>query len=133
MSRMAFFHPRLGFFPRGAAELVESRRRAPGVLLDEVEPFQRHEQFVFAGVAELHELLLRRSGAARSELLQADKSANAVVDVNDKVSDLEVAEVRQEGARRRTTPLGGTPLLFEEIAFAKMLRLASRMRKPRVS
>ena len=50
---------RLGFFPGRAAELVERRRRAAGVLLDQIEPLERDEQLVLAGVAELHELLLR--------------------------------------------------------------------------
>ena len=111
------FHPRLGFFPRGTAELVEGRRRTTGVLLDEIEPFQRHEQLVLAGIAELHELLLRRSGAARGELLQADELADAVVDVDNKVADLEVPKVRQKGARRRTASLGRAPLFLEQIAF----------------
>ena len=41
------------------------------VLLDEIQPLDRHEQLVFAGVAELEEFLRKR--VADADLLQADE------------------------------------------------------------
>ena len=53
---------RLGLLPGRAAEPIERRPRAAGVLLNEVEPLDRDEQLVVAVVAELEELLLRLAG-----------------------------------------------------------------------
>ena len=92
---------RLGLLPGRAAELVERRPRRAGVLLDEIEPLDRDEELVLAGVAELHELLRLE---ADLDPLQADEHADAVVDVDDEVADLEIAEVGEERAR---SPSGG--------------------------
>ena len=54
---------RLGLLPGRAAELVERRRGAAGVLLHEIEPFERHEQLVLVRVPQLHELLRRLAAA----------------------------------------------------------------------
>ena len=48
---------RLRLLPRRPAEAVERGTRGAGVFLDEVEPLDRDEELVVAGVAELHELL----------------------------------------------------------------------------
>ena len=93
MSRMAFLTRALAFSQRRAAQLVERRVGAAGVFLDEVEALERNEQLVLAGVAELHELL---RVDAHLDLLQADEPADAVVDVDDEVADLQVAEIRDE-------------------------------------
>ena len=77
--------------------------RRAGVLLDEVEPLDRDEQLVVAGVAELEELL---RAVADADLLQADEHADAVVDVDDEVADLEVAQVRE---KRLASPTAGAP------------------------
>ena len=100
----------LGLLPGRAAEPVERRGAPPGVLLNQVEPLERHEQLVFAGVPELHELL-RLLPRHDREALEADEPADAVVDVHDEIADLQIAEVRQErpasptaGARGRVVP-----------------------------
>ena len=92
---------RLGLLPGRAAEPVERRTRGARVLLDQVEPLDRDEELVFAGVAELHELLRLEADV---DPLQADEHADAVVDVDDEIADLEIAEVGQERPRR---PNGG--------------------------
>ena len=48
---------RLRALPRRAAEAIDRRLRRAGVLLDEIEPLDRHEQLVVAGVAQLEEFL----------------------------------------------------------------------------
>ncbi len=107
MSRMAFLTRDLGLLPRGAAQPVERRTRATGVLLHEVEPLDGDEQLVVAVVPKFEELAARLR-AADAELLEAHELADAVVHVHDQVADLEVAQVRQEGlgARSRRRSLG---------------------------
>ena len=58
---------RLGLLPGRAAQPIERRPRAAGVLLNEIEPLDRDEQLVVAVVAQLEELLdvRRRSGDRR--------------------------------------------------------------------
>ena len=104
MSRMAFLTLRLGLLPGGAAEPIERRLRAAGVLLDQVEPLDRDEQLVVAVVAELQELL-HDVAADDADLLEADELADAVIDVDDEVADLEIAQVGEE--RRRQPSASG--------------------------
>ena len=47
----------LGPLPARAAQAIERRILAPGVLLDQVELVDRHEQLVPAGIADLHQLM----------------------------------------------------------------------------
>ena len=75
---------RLGPFPRRAAEAIDRRPGRARVLLDEIQPLNRDEELVFAGVAQLHELL-RRLADADADLLQADEHADAVIDVDDEI------------------------------------------------
>ena len=49
--------PGLGALPRRAAETIERRLRGAGVFLHQIEPLDRHEQLVLAGIAQLEELL----------------------------------------------------------------------------
>ena len=93
--------PGLRALPRRAAEPVDRRPRRAGVLLDEIEPLDRDEQLVVAGVAQLEELLL---AVADADLLQADEHADAVIDVDDEVADLQVAQVRE---KRLASPTAG--------------------------
>ena len=125
---------RLGLLPGRAAELVERRAGAAGVLLDEIEPLERDEQLVVAGVAELHELLRRRCPAPTREALQADEPADAVVDVDDEIADLQVAEVGDERARRRTcgARARAAPPRRDRVS-AKSRRRAAGRWKPRES
>ena len=83
-------HPGLGALPRRAAQLVQRRLRRPAEFLDEIEPLDRNEQLVVARIAQLHELLHR---VADADLLQPDELPDAMVDVDDQVADLEIAQV----------------------------------------
>ena len=84
-----------------AAQLVQHRRR-PGVggavLLDQVEPGERHIEPRVFGELEHHELDVE---AVLLDLLQAVVAADAVLDVDDIVADREIAEVRDEGCGLR--------------------------------
>ena len=117
---------RLCPFPRCAAELVERWLRGAAVFLDEVEPLDRHEQLVFAGVSQLHELL---HGVADAYLLETHKLADAVIHMNHEVFNLQIPQVRQE--RLRDGPmaiafaLGLGALLFEDVGFGNNLKLSA--------
>ena len=104
--------PGLRPLPRGAAQPVERRPRRAGVLLDEIEPLDRHEQLVLAGVAQLEELL---HAVADADLLQADEHADAVIDVDDEVADLQIAQVGEKRLGRRAPPLGRAALFLEDV------------------
>ncbi len=74
---------RLGLLPRRAAETIERWTRGAGVLLDEIEPLDRDEEFVFAGVAKLHELLRVEADV---DALEAHEEPDAVIDVHHEVA-----------------------------------------------
>ena len=116
---------RLGLLPGRAAEAIERRTRGAGVLLDEVEPLDRHEQLVFAGVAKLHELLRLEADV---DALEADEEPDAVIDVDDEVAGFQIAEVREERPRRGLAPLVDLALFLEDVGFRPELEL--RVRKP---
>ena len=111
---MAFFTRVLAF-----SHVVPPRRSsggpgAAGVLLDEVEARHGDEELVVARVPQLEELerLVRPDG----HLLQADEFPDAVVDVDDEVAHLQVAQVGQERPRGRPArALTGPALFLEEI------------------
>ena len=113
--------------PRRAAEPIDRRPRRAGVLLHEVEPLDRDEQLVLAGVAQLEELL---HAVADADLLQADEHADAVVDVDDEVADLEVAQVGEKRLRRRPAPLGRAALFLEDVGFGVDLQAGVRQTEP---
>ena len=117
---------RLGLLPRLAAQPIDGRTGGAGVLLDEIEPFDRHEQLVLARVAELHELL-RRLARRDRQLLQPDEDADAVVDVHDEVADFEIAQIGEERARGRPASLlRPAALLFEDVGLGVYRQLAVR-------
>ena len=97
--------------PRRAAETIDGRLGRAGVFLNEVEPLDRHEQLVLARVAKLEELLFV---VADANLLQPDEDADAVIDMDDVVVDLEIAKIRKEGLRRGPA-LRRATLLVEDI------------------
>ena len=111
---------RLGLLPRRAAEAVERRVPAARELLHEVEPVDRDEQLVVAGVAQLHELARLVPDV---DLLEPDEHADAVVDVDDVIADLEIAEVREEGLRGRRAALVADALLVEDVGLGKQPHL----------
>ena len=115
----------LRLLPRRSAELVERGARRAGVLLDEIEPLDRDEELVLAGVAELHELLRRRSDV---DALEADEHADAVVHVDDEIVDFQVAEVGEKRARGRPPPLVRLPLFLEDVGLGP--ELESRLGQP---
>ena len=120
---MAFLTLVLAFSQRRAAQPIERRLRAAGELLDEVEAFDRDEQLVVAVIAQLEKLLDDVADADR-ELLQADELADAVVDVNDVVADLEVAQIREEGRGQRSLAAGRRPppFLLEDVGLGVELQ-----------
>ena len=124
MSRMALRTLRFRALPRRAAELVERRLAGAAVFLDQVEPLDRHEQLVVAGVAELHELL---GGIADADLLEPDELADAVIDVDDEVADLEIAKVGKkrlrDGAMAVAAPLDLRALFLEDVRLGDDLQL----------
>ncbi len=108
--------PALGPFPGGAAETIQRRPAAAGVLLHQVEALDRDEQLVVAVIAQLEELVRR---VADADLLQADELADAVVDVDDEIADLEIAEIREERRRQRALArrAAAVTVLFEDVGF----------------
>ena len=101
---------RLGPLPGRPAKPSSVRMARAGVLLDQVQPLDGDEELVVAGVAELHELLVLAD--VQTDLLQSDERADAVIDVDDEIADLQIAQVREERARLRPPPLRarGVPL-----------------------
>ena len=118
--------PGLGALPRRPAQPIDRRPGRAGVLLDQVEPLDRHEQLVLAGVAQLEEFLLV---VADADLLQADEDADAVVDVHDEIADFEVAQVREERLGGGAPLVGRAPLFFENIGFGVDLQAGIRQAK----
>src|SRR5207302_2997913 len=102
----------LGAFPRRAAQAIDRRFVCAGIFLNEVEPLDGHEQLVFTRVAELEEFLF---AVGDTDFLQADEDADAVIDMDDVIADLEVAKIGEKGFRR-AAPLRSTTLFFEDIS-----------------
>ena len=100
MSRIGLLDLVLGLVPGRAAEPIERRLRSAGVFLDEIEALDGNEELVVAVVAELEELL-NDVAVADGDLLEADELADAVVDVDDVVADLEIAKIGEERRRER--------------------------------
>src|SRR5437868_14390140 len=95
---------RLGLFPRGAAEPIECRTCAARVLLNEIKAFDGNEQLVLALIAKLEKLMRAFGAAANAELFQADELADAVIDVDDEIADVQIAQIR-EGRLGELPPL----------------------------
>ncbi len=111
-----------GFLDRGlpplpaqAAEPVERGERpfaGRGVLLDEVQALDRHEQLRVSRVAHVHHL------ARQPRVLHVRETgelSEPVVAMHDDVAHLQVAEVREECLRRGLPPRGLGARLAEEI------------------
>ncbi len=91
----------LRLLPGRAAEPIERRLRSAGVFLDQIEALDGHEQLGVAVIAELEELL-HDVAAGDGDLLEADELADAVIDVDDQIVDLEIAQVGEEGGASRS-------------------------------
>jgi hypothetical protein len=122
-----FLDARLGLLPRRAAELVQRRFSCAAVLLDQVEPLDGDEQLVLAEIPQLHEFL---HGVADTDLFQSDEPADAVVDVDNQVVDLEIAQVGEErfgdGAMPVSLALDLGALFLEDVRLCDDLNLGSR-------
>ncbi len=124
MSRIAFLTRVLAL-----SQVVPPSRSSAGcaaarVLLDQVEALDRDEELVVAGVAELHELLgVERR---RSSFFRPTNTADAVIDVDDVVADLEVAEVREEACGARPRPTARRPRRRDPAGCAPRRRRRSR-------
>ena len=64
------------------------------------------------------------------DLLQSDENADAVVDVDDVVADLEIAEVREEGLGSRGAALVADAFLVEDVGLGKEPHLRRRKAEP---
>ena len=122
MSRIAFL---TRVFAR--SHVVPPRRssgglRRAGVFLQEVEALDGNEQLVLAGVPKLEELLRRAAVGVHGNLPQADEHADAVIDVDDEVADLEVAEIGEERAGRGAAAVRGAALLLEDVGLGEDLQ-----------
>ena len=115
MSRIAFLTEAL----RRAQPAPPSRSSAgcdaldARVLLDEVEPLDREQQRLLLGVPDLHELALF---PLDRNALQAPEEADAVVAVDDRVAELQVAQVGEERLGGPAARDRRAPLLAEDLA-----------------
>ena len=110
--------PGLRLRPRRAAEPVEVLP-GPRVLLQQVDLLHRHEQLVLARVAQLHELVpLEPDG----NLLQPHEDADPVVDVDDAVPRLQVAEVGEERPGGVGPALAHPPFFVEDVGLGEDLQ-----------
>ena len=121
-------HPGFRALPRRAAEAIDRRPRRTGVFLNEVEPLDRNEEFVVAGVSQLEEFL--DVVAPDADLLQADEHADAVVDVDDEVANLEIAQIGQKCLRRRPPAFGRAALFFEDVVLGVDLQARGGQPEP---
>ena len=115
MSRIAFLTRDLAFSQVVPPSRSSAGRDAAGVLLDQIEPLDGHEQLGVVVIAQLEELL-RALAAADAELLEADELADAVIHVHHEIADLEVAEVGEERLGDARAALAGVALLVEDVA-----------------
>ena len=63
---------------------------------------------------------------ADADLLQPDEHADAVVDVDDEIADLEIAQIGEERLRRRPAPLGRAALFLEDVGLGVDLQAGVR-------
>jgi hypothetical protein len=117
MSRMAFL-TRVFAFSHVAPPSLSSAAADPPVYFWTRSSARARRTTCLAGVAEFHELLLVLA-RAEADLLEADEPADAVVDVDDQIANLQVPEVGEECAVRRSAAFVRPAFLFEEIALGE--------------
>ena len=92
----------------------------PRVLLQQIDLLHGHEQLVLARVAQLHELVVLEPDG---NLLQPDEDPDAVLDVDDPVPRLQVAEVGEERSGGAGGPaLPDAALLVEDVRLGEDLQ-----------
>ena len=122
----------LGLLPALGAELVELRRGAGvgrAIFLDEVEAREGNVELGLVGELEDHEF--ERRCVVFFDDAQAAVAGDAVLDVDDVISDGEIAEVGDEGGRLRLAAADGTRLdvgVVDEVLRAEEDELARRAR-----
>ena len=104
MSFMALRTRALVFAQAARAQMIQYRLRAfrRTIFLHQVEPRQRHIQPRALGIFEQHEF---RVAVALVDFLQSLILPDAVLDVDDVVADLQVAEIGEECGGLRLLPL----------------------------
>ncbi len=130
---MAFFTRVFAFSQVVPPRRSTGGRAAPVYFCTEIEALDRHEQLVFAGVAQLHEFL-RRFPDGHAQLFEPDEHADAVIDVDHVVADLQIPKIGDEDLGSRSPPLGlgGPALLLEHIGFGKDGEAAFRQPEPAI-
>ncbi len=123
MSRIAFLTRVLAFSQVVPPRRSRAGRAAPVYFCTRSSRSTGHEELVFAGVAKLHELLRIEPDV---DPLEADEVPDAVVDMDDEVAGLEVAEVGQERARRRLAALVNLAFFLEDVGLGPELELGFR-------
>ena len=124
---------RLRLLPGRAAQPIERRSRASGVLLNEIEALDGDEQFVVSVISQLEKLLnvrsrrSRRTGAG-GQLLQPDEFPDSVIDMDHEISDLQIAKVGEECSRKISTLLGSSTLFLEYVSLR--IELEARVLEP---
>ncbi len=108
----------LRLVPGGPTQAIERRAAGAGVLLDEVETLDRDEQLVIAVISKL-EKLLHDVAVPNRKLLEPDELSDAIVDMNDVVADLQVAEIGEKrcGEGSLSTRARPSAIFLEDIGF----------------
>ena len=110
---------RLGPLPRRPTKPIERRLSSAGVLLHAFEPFDRHVQLVLTGVPELDELM---HVLPDDDLLESCEDPDAVVDVYDRIADLQIAKIGQKRSRDRAPAFMRSALLVEDVGLGVELQ-----------
>jgi hypothetical protein len=109
----AVLHPRLARLPGAGAEPVELDARAfRAVARQQLDVLDRQEQLVAAGVMDF-EAIVRRAGGLDGA--QADKAADAVIDVHDEIARREAGHLGDEIVRPLALPAGAHQPLAENV------------------
>ena len=122
---------RLPLLPAEAAQLVERGRRPVArrrVFLDEIQPFDGHEQLRVSGVTEVDHLA---DEAGVLDAREPRESPEAVVAMHDDVPDLQVTKVRQERFRRGFAARRRGARLAEEVRRREQQNARGPEEKPR--
>ena len=94
-----------------------------GILLNQIKVLDRHEQLVLTGIAELHKLV---KAIIDGDPREADELPDAVVDMDDVITHLEIAQVREEGTRDRSPLVDDPRFLVEQVGLGVDLEAGFR-------
>ena len=119
MSRMAFLTRVLAFSQVVPPSLSSAGAAPPRVLLDEIEPFERDEQLVVAGVAELHELLRRLARAVTASRFRPTNRPMPLSTCTTRSPIFRSRKSDRNVRRRRSPALVHAAFLLEEIGLGE--------------